>query len=124
MVSRIGNSSSSLSTGGSWSTRLNGARGPTDRILPEPAVEEELAGVLLVVARPLEAALGLESSVAHAGVHGRQRAHLVPDVLGGRVAPVVPMAPRQVDDDVEVVARLARRLERAADALDAPLASW
>ena len=84
-------------------------------------MQEELAGMLLVVARPLEAVLGLEPGVAHAGVDGRERPDLVPDVLGGRVPEVGAHGTREVDHDVEVVARLAGRLERAADTLHAPL---
>ena len=62
---------------------------PGHRVLPEPPVEEQLAGMRLVVARPLEPAVGLEPRVAHPGVDRRERSHLVPDGLGRRRAPVV-----------------------------------
>src|SRR5207249_2716956 len=56
----------------------------TNRPLPQTAVEEELARVVVVVARPLEPAVLLEPRVAHAGMHRREAAHLVPDHLGVR----------------------------------------
>ena len=54
-----------------------------DDVVPQPAVDEELAGVVLVAARPLDAAELREPRVAHARVHGRERAQLVPHVLRG-----------------------------------------
>ena len=48
--------------------------------------------MLLVRARPLDAAVRLEPVVAHPAVHRRERAQLVPDLLGRRVAPVVARA--------------------------------
>src|SRR5207253_5464470 len=39
-------------------------------VLPEPAVEEQLAGMVFVVARPLDPAELLEPRVAHSGVDG------------------------------------------------------
>ena len=79
--------------------------------------------MLLVPARPLDAAELLEPRVAHAGVHRRERTQLVPDVLrasgcrGRR-----PSRRAELVDDLDVVARLARRVERLAHALHAPLA--
>ena len=64
----------------------------------------------------------LEPVVAHPAVHRRERAQLVPDLLGRRVAPVVPQPACELTEDPGVVARLARRLERLAHALDASLA--
>ena len=76
----------------------------------------------LVPAWPLDPAQLLEAAVAHSGEGRGQHADLVPGVLGGRLAPVVAHAAGELEDDPEVVAGLARRLERLADALDAPLA--
>ena len=55
-------------------------------------------------------------------MHRRQRAHLVPDLLGARAAEVGAEPLRELVDDLDVVARLAGRVERLAHALDAPLA--
>ena len=99
-MSRIGKSSSSLSTGGSCSTGDERHAVARHRVLPQPRVEEQLARVLLVVARPLEAALGLEPRVAHAARGpGDSVADLVPGRLGGRLAPVVAHALRDLEDD-------------------------
>ena len=78
-------------------------------------------GCFLVPAGPLQADL-VQPPVAHARVHRRERPQLVPHLLGGRVAPVVAQPRGQLADDLDVVARLSRRVERAAHALDAPLA--
>ena len=78
--------------------------------------------MLLVGARPLEPAVLLEPGVAHPRVHRRERAQLVPHLLGDRLRPVVAEPARELGDDPHVVARLARRIERLADALHAPLA--
>ncbi len=59
--------------------------------------------------------------VAHAAVHRRERAQLVPGLLGGRLAPVGAHAVGDRADDPAVVARLAGRVERLAHALDAAL---
>ena len=84
-------------------------------------MEEQLARVRLVPARPLDAAERLQARVGHAAVDRGDGADLVPRPLRGRLAPVVPHAPRDLVDDPEVLARLARRVERLADPLDAPL---
>ena len=52
----------------------------------------------------------------------RERAQLVPDVLRARAAEVVAEPARELVDDLDVVARLARRVERLAHALHAALA--
>ena len=91
------------------------------RIGPEALVETRRAEALLVGARPLDAAELLELRVRHARVHRRQRAHLVPDVLAGRVVPIEAKALGQLREDPLVVHRLARRVERLAHALDAAL---
>src|SRR6185369_7889160 len=91
------------------------------RIFPEPAVEEELTGVVLVVARPLEPAQLLEPPVGHPGVDWREAPDLVPDVLRRGRPPVVAHPPGELVYDPEVVAGLAGRVERLADTLDAPL---
>ena len=84
VVSRSGNSSSSRSTGGACSTAVNGAGAPRRGSSQSRAVQELVARVLLVRARPLDAAELLEPRVAHARVHRRERAQLVPDLLGDR----------------------------------------
>ena len=88
---------------------------------PQAGVQERLAGVRLVVARPLESVLGREARVAHAGVRRREGAELVPDSLGPRLAPVVAQPSRDLEDDPDVVAGIAGRVEGLADALDAAL---
>jgi Protein involved in mRNA turnover and stability len=85
-------------------------------------VDEERARVVLVHARPLDAAELLEPPVAHPRVHRRERAQLVPDVLGGSRAEIVTEAATELVDDLDVVARLARRVVRLAHALHASLA--
>src|SRR5262249_10152915 len=91
------------------------------RVLPQPAVEEQLARMALVPAWPLDAAEPREPRVGHAGEDRRERADLVPGVFGAGPAPVAAHPPGELLDDPEVVARLARRVERLADPLDAPL---
>ena len=84
-------------------------------------MEEQLARVVLVVARPLEAAQLLEPAVAHPGVDRRQASDLVPDRLGVGLAPGAAHPVGQVEDDRQVVAGAGRRRDRRAHALDAPL---
>ena len=92
-----------------------------ERLGPEARVQERRAGALLVRARPLDAAQRLELLVAHAAVHRRERAQLVPGLLGGRLAPAEAHALGDRADDPAVVARLAGRVERLAHALHAAL---
>src|SRR5680860_860150 len=94
-------------------------QGSGDRIFPEPSVEEGLAGIILVSAGPLEAAMSSESLVAHSGVNRRQTTQLIPQLLCGRVAPVVSEACSKVGDDDEVILRLTRRVKGFAHELDA-----
>ena len=122
VVSRIGYSASSASNGPRASTTENGAGGPTSGSCPEALVQDRRARVALVGAGPLQAAVLLEARVAHPGMHRRERAQLVPDLLGDRLRPVVPEPARELGDDPHVVARLARRVERLADALHPALA--
>ena len=56
-------------------------------------------------------------------MHGAEAAELVPGLLGGRHAEIVPEAAGELAEDPDVVARLARRVERLPDALDAALAA-
>jgi hypothetical protein len=55
-------------------------------------------------------------------VHRRQRAQLVPQLLGRRVAEVAAEPARQLGDDRDVVARAGRRRDRAPHPLHAALA--
>src|SRR5437016_6117761 len=73
--------------------------------------------------RPLQTAKRLEPKVAHAAVPRRQSPDFVPDILGGRSSPVAPEPPGKAAENRDVVARVSRRLERLAYALDAPLAA-
>ena len=84
-------------------------------------MEEQLAGVGLVVARPLDAAELLEPRVAHPGVDRRQATDLVPDGFGVGLAPAAAHPVGQVEDDRQVVAGALGRFDRLANALDAPL---
>ncbi len=84
-------------------------------------MEEQLTGVGLVVARPLDSAELLEPLVAHPGERRGERADLVPDLLGRARRPVPAHPPGELDHDRQVVARLARWSERPPDALDPPL---
>ena len=116
MVRRIGKSASSSSIGGVHGSTENGAGGPADAALPQAAVQERRARVVLVGARPLDAAELLQARVAHAGVHRAQRAQLVPRLLGVGLAPVVAQPAGELADDPAVVAR-ARRAGRPPCAL-------
>src|SRR5689334_23058249 len=78
--------------------------------------------MVLVGARPLDAAELLEPVVAHPTVVGRDRAQLVPNVLCARATEVVAEPARELVDDLDVVAGLTGRVERLADALHAALA--
>ena len=73
-----------------------------------------MPGCDLVRAGPLEPAELLEARVAHARELRRERAHLVPHILGGRVPPVRSKSPRELGHDPDLVARFARRLDRFA----------
>ena len=65
---------------------VEGRQRAGDRLVPQPAVQELLAGMLLVPAGPLQADL-VQPPVAHARVHRRERPQLVPHLLGGRAGP-------------------------------------
>ncbi len=101
---------------------MNGARGPPTGVSHSRACRNCAPGVVLVEARPRDAAQLLEPGVAHARVHRRERAQLVPDVLGARVVPVVPEPLGEAADDLDVVAGVPGRVERLAHALHPPLA--
>src|SRR5207245_9562828 len=90
---------------------------PANRPLPQTAVEEELARVVVVVARPLKPAVLLETRVAHARVHRREPAHLVPDRLGVRPAPVATHAFRQIEETRAIVASARGPLGRLSQVL-------
>ena len=80
-------------------------RGATlPRLGPEPLVEKRRAGVVLVGARPREAAERLEPLVAHPAVGGRERAQLVPGLLGVGLAPATAQPAGQVVEDGQGVA--------------------
>ncbi len=113
----------SSSTGGSSITIENGALAPcaAGSSLPQPRVQEQGAGVLLVGTRPLDAAELLEPFPAHAGVHRAERTQLLPCAERGDVAPVGAHALRELGDDPDVVLGVARRLERLAHPLHAAL---
>src|SRR5204862_3779745 len=96
--------------------------GVVDDIVPKSAVQEELPWIVLVAARPLDAAELFEPGVAHARVHRREGAQLVPEILGARAAEIVSHSARELVDDRRILARLAGRVERRAGALHAPLA--
>ena len=100
-----------------------GRGGPEPRLVPQTAMQEQLPRMLLVVTRPLQPSMLFEPPVAHAGEDRRKRAHLVPDLLSTRIAPVVTETSRDPAQDPELVARVARGIERLAHALDAALAA-
>src|SRR2546430_5728108 len=85
-------------------------------------MQEQLSRMLLVVTGPLEPEALLETRVGHPREHGREGPYLVPDLLRGRVAQVEPEPLGDLREDPQLVPRLARRIERLAHALDAPLA--
>ena len=89
---------------------------------PQAAVEVRGLERVLREAGPLDAAELLEAGVAHAAVHRRERAQLVPHVLGDRLWPLAAEAARDLGEDPQVVARLARRLDRLAHPLHPTLA--
>src|SRR6266852_1199815 len=93
------------------------------RILPKSRVQELRAGMIERRAGPLDAAKLVDPRVGHAGVHRRKAPALVPYLLGGRLPPVAPEAPRDLADDLDVVTRPRRRLERASHALHATFAA-
>ena len=98
-------------------------RPPAARHLPEPAVQERLAGMRFVRARPLDAAERLEARVAHAAREVRRDdAELVPDLFGRRRAPVVTQPLRDLRDDPQLVSRAGAAARRLAHALHPALA--
>src|SRR4051812_44645957 len=86
-------------------------------------MEEQLPGMLLVIAGPLEPEALFQPRIRHPAEHRRERADLVPQVLGGRVAEVVPETRGDLRQDPELVAGVPWWIERLAHALDAPLAA-
>src|SRR5450759_3411331 len=76
----------------------------------------------LVRAGPLDPPELVEAGVGHAGVHGREAADLLPNLLGGGVSPIGTEALGDLADQLDVVAGAFRRAERTAHALYAPLA--
>ena len=95
MVSRRGKLSSSEVDGGFVLDRVEGRRAASHGLFPEAGVQELLAGVSLVVARPVEPAVRLEAGVRHAAVHRAQAAELGPDGLGAGLAEIVPEPARR-----------------------------
>src|SRR5438309_796748 len=79
--------------------------------------------MVFVGAGPLKAAQLFEAPIGHPRVPRREAAHFIPDFFGPGMSPVATEAPREIGDDLDVVARLSRRIERFADALDAPFAA-
>src|SRR5213075_975674 len=71
---------------------------------------------------PLQPRARVQPRVGHSREHRRQRAHLVPRILGARVAEVMAVSLRDLRDDPEIVARFARRLERLSHTLHSALA--
>ncbi len=65
VVSRNGNSSDQPLDGRVVLDRMEGDSRAIERSLPEPAVQEQLARMVLVIAGPLEPVLGLQAGVAH-----------------------------------------------------------
>ena len=61
--------------------REGGRRVAVQARLPQPAVQELSARMVFVRAGPLQPAAGLESLPAHAAVQGRQRPHLIPELV-------------------------------------------
>ena len=88
-------------------------------VVPQPPMQVGRAGMIVGRARPLQPTFGLQPVVTHAGVHGRQRAQLVPEVLWGRVAPLDPHTPCELADDLVVVAALTGWGDRGAHPLHA-----
>src|SRR5690242_7839895 len=91
-------------------------------VVPQPRVKELGAWMGFVGTRPLQSAKLLEARVAHTIELWRQRTHFVPNVLGGWMAPVVPQATGELTHDPDLVARVARRIDRLSTSLNAPLA--
>src|SRR6185437_16657209 len=92
-----------------------------ERLGPESAVQERRAGMVLRGARPLDAAELLEPLEGHPRVHRAERTALVPGGLRRDFTPVIAQAPGKLGQDPDVVARVARRVERLAHALHTPL---
>ena len=101
--------------------RLERRPRPGHRVLPQPRVEEQLARdgsrrSTATGARPAPRAARSSSRRGPARAGGPR-----PRCASACVAPVVPHPAGQLEDDGEVVAGLAGRLERLADALDPAL---
>ena len=70
-----------------------------------------MPGCCLIITGPLQAAQLFKALVAHAGVIGAEATQFIPGAFGRRLAPVMAQSTRQVVDDGQVVARLARWIE-------------
>ena len=112
VVSRIGKSSSSLSTGGSCSTGTNGTRLPGHRVLPEPASggTARPGGPRRSTATGGRRAPRAARSVIPAWTGDRRRTSF--QTASGSGSPQSPpIRLRELEDDREVVARPAGRLD-------------
>ena len=99
-----------------------GNRGTRYRPFPQTAVEIKLTGMVLVIARPLQAFECFQSRVTHAGVNGTERPNFIPDIFCDGLTPVVPHPAGKVKKDGNVVARSCRRIKRLPHPLHSSLA--
>src|SRR6185312_14239359 len=91
-------------------------------LVPETRMEKRRARMILVRTWPLQPAQCLEARVAHAGELRRERTNFVPDIFGRRLSPIDTHASRDLAHDPDLVARVARRIDRFAHPLHATLA--
>src|SRR6185312_1613332 len=71
---------------------------------PQTSVEILLAGMTLVVTRPLQAVHGFQARIAHSGVDRTQAAQLVPDFLRSGMTQIAVHAACQIAQDFNVIA--------------------
>src|SRR5579862_2588319 len=86
-------------------------------------MQELFAGMVLVIAGPVDSTELLETRVTHAGVPRGERAALVPSELRAVLRPLVAEPARQCRENGDIVACLAGRFERLSAALYAALAA-
>src|SRR5215470_20290213 len=92
------------------------------RLVPQAAVQIHLSRMRFVIAWPLDSAELFEPPVAHTRVHWAQTAQFIPERFRVGFAPVVTKPPREIVNDVEIVANPLGHGHSATHALHPALA--
>ena len=80
-----------------------------------------MPAVGLIGTGPLEASQGVEAGIAHARMVRTQAAHFIPHRFGTGIGPRIAQQTRQIAQNRDVIACLARRVQGFTDTLHPPL---